>query len=629
MNGPGLSRGTAILAVVGGLVLVLSAGLIAQLGGLSGDALFAFVLGIASIAVVGTGAILTAQTVRPIEQLQTDVEQFTTGQNASLPTDREDAIGELARTIETLERERVEAEAKAAQSASDRQSATERLESIEATLAEYRAVLEATNTGDLTRRMDPDVESDALAALGTEFNETMADLERTIEELQTVADGVATSAETVTEETHAIESTSTQVSRSIETISHGANRQHENLATVGTRMDDLSTTIEEIAASSNQVAELAGKTAESGRRGRVAAKNAIDGIEQIESVSETAVGEIEQLADEIAEIDELIEFITEVADQTNLLALNANIEASRSGSNTSDGEGFSVVADEVKELAVDTKEAAEAIEQRLERIQRMTDTTVSVVRDTGEQVAENADTVDNVVEALDEIAVYSEKTDDGIREITTATEAQAANTQEVVAVVDEVTTIAERTSEEAANVATAAQDQNAAISRVAKSASDLTHQSEQLSSSLEAFNTDVEVDVDPFPGEWIASTETVPAEPDASSSNTVEDRLESAVRAAQTTGHTSKPADRERDTQDTDTPAIAATRLRQAVIDAYPGDEPPWHALARIQLKTGYDLEDADPNEQLRGDRYREVVAAAHEITDGKLDLESIPYRDE
>ncbi|TYL37694.1 chemotaxis protein [Natronococcus pandeyae] len=443
------------------------------------------------VLVMAVGGVMGRNTSRSIDRLTSKAERMESGElDVDFETDRIDSIGRLYDGFGSM-RDSLEQQIRTAHEAREdaerARKETEQInEHLESTVEDYREVMRGCADGDLTARMDPESENEALTELATEFNEMIAEIEAATSQATAFANEVATASEEVTASSEEVRAASEQVTESVQEIADGADRQHERFQAVTHEMDGLSTTTEQIAASSSQVATYAQRTVETSRRGQQAAQEAIEGMNEIEAESDQAVTEIERLEAEMGQIDELLEFISEVAEQTNMLALNANIEASRS---SSADDGFAVVADEVKELANETKLAAERIEERLDRIQDQTERTAAEVQRTSSRVAEHTDSIEDAADALDEITDYAEETNEGVQEISAATEEQAASTQEVVAMVDEAASISATTTAETDTAAAAAEEQTAAITDVSTSANDLAGQATQLSVMLDRFQT--------------------------------------------------------------------------------------------------------------------------------------------
>jgi len=98
------------------------------------------------------------------------------------------------------------------------------------------------------------------------------------------------------------------------------------------------------------------------------------GTQAIRDVVETSAKTVLSLDGRTAEIGEIVQVISEIANQTNLLALNAAIEAARAGEH---GRGFSVVAEEVRNLASRTANATQHIRSMIEKIQAETQNAVA------------------------------------------------------------------------------------------------------------------------------------------------------------------------------------------------------------------------------------------------------------
>ncbi len=394
---------------------------------------------------------------------------------------------------EEAEAAREEAEAARAEAVEESEVVQSMNERLEAKAAAYRDVLGAAAEGDLTRRVDPATDNEAMASVGEAINETLGAIERTIADTQAFAQSVREASGVVGTNAGEVDEASQQVRRSIGEILDGASEQSQRLQSAASEMEGLSATAEEVASSAQEVAETSRSAAEVGERGRGAAQDAIDEMDAIDDLTGETVAEITALADELDEISEIVELITEIVEQTNMLALNASIEAARADAG---GDGFAVVADEIKNLAEETRDAAGDIEDRIEGIQAQADDTVDTVERTSERITTGATTVEEAIDALEQMVEHTETVDVGVQEIDDATEEQAETAQRVMTMIDDLTEISSETASEADTVSDAADDQTKSIDEVATSARQLRQRAGELDEALDRFTVSADVATD-------------------------------------------------------------------------------------------------------------------------------------
>jgi len=382
--------------------------------------------------------------------------------------------------------ERAELETRCQQLAAELERERADRRALETAVDRLAEVAEANATGDLTVKPgQPPAET--AAPLYDAYGELLREWTDTVDRMASFSEQVTAATAQVDTRLDSVKSASRAVSGAVGEISTGSDDQRDRIQSMSDEMRNLSATIEEIASAADEVADTSRDASARGESAQESASAAMATLERLTDNAEATVEKVERLNDLLADIEEIAGFITDVADQTNMLALNANIEAARAGES---GEGFAVVAEEVKALATETKEATDEIEASIQDVHDQADATVEEMYDTRESVAETRSSVARALDELDSVVSMVEEVDTSVQEIDEATDTQAESTQEVVSMVDDVEQISARTAEEAAVAADAAADQTTELAEVSTRVSTLTERAESLDASLDAFELD-------------------------------------------------------------------------------------------------------------------------------------------
>ena len=278
-------------------------------------------------------------------------------------------------------------------------------------IAEISNILQSLAGGDYTVETHEDYSGD-FAVIKTALNTIILNLNKTFSAISRSAVNVADN--------------SKQVASASQNISEGASAQ-------ACSIEELSSSLMEIAKEINHNAQNAQNT------NQLSQKVYSEVLHSNEEMGQMikAITDISESADQIREINKVIE---NIAFQTNILALNAAVEAARAGSA---GKGFSVVADEVRNLASKSSEAAKNTTVLIEN-------SINAV-ESGKAIAdETAGSLNNIIE-------ITKDTTGLIAKISDATNKQSDSINRITSGLDRVSSVVQTNS--------AASEESAAISQ--------------------------------------------------------------------------------------------------------------------------------------------------------------------
>jgi methyl-accepting chemotaxis protein len=234
--------------------------------------------------------------------------------------------------------------------------------------------------------------------------------------------------------------------------------QSESMQNLNLTVDQLSSSVNEIAESTTTLANVVSDTRDDSMKVNEKMKETINtsekGKKDMEKVDiamkniRVSIGLLEEAINKVGkssnEITNIVGVIGNIAEQTNLLSLNASIEAARAGEA---GKGFAVVAAEIGKLAQTSSESVKNISELTSEINKLVIDTVNQSHESAEYINESSYLITNSVDTFDSIFDTINETDNLIKDmsekvshlddvaatVAAISEEQAASTQEILA----------------------------------------------------------------------------------------------------------------------------------------------------------------------------------------------------
>jgi methyl-accepting chemotaxis protein len=330
--------------------------------------------------------------------------------------DQENEIGEMARSVavfkenairrQQAEEQRQQAEAKIAAD----------LETTTRVVAEYSQLVSQVASGDLSQRLTVAEGDDSeLSTMGNNLNSMTSDLANIASQIDKSCQDMLGSLTDVTSST--VEQKS------------AASEQAVAVTQTTTALDEIGTVSQQTMKMAQDLGEMSQRVREEGEQGVEVVKETLVGMDTIRERMESIAQTILALSEQTQQIGDITTVVSNIAQQSKMLALNASIEAAKAGEA---GQGFSVVAAEVRDLAEQSQQSTAQVQQILQDIRHATDRAVMATEE-GNKGVDNGVTLvhrtDEIVQRLVEV----------IRETSTATQQIVETVQQESKGIEQVT----------------------------------------------------------------------------------------------------------------------------------------------------------------------------------------------
>ncbi|MFM7575412.1 MAG: methyl-accepting chemotaxis protein, partial [Microcystaceae cyanobacterium] len=280
--------------------------------------------------------------------------------------------------------------------------------------------------GDLTVKTQ--IETGAVGSIADAFNATIAGLRSLVEKVLVTAEEVNQKAQ--------------QESQSVSTLSEQAIAQSQDIEAINQAINAMADSLESIDRTAQNAADIARQGNEAAKEGQVKMDQTVNSIYKVRGQIAELSKKSKRLAESSQEISKIVSIIAGISEKTNLLAFNASIEAARAGEN---GQGFRIVADEVRRLAEMVTVSAQEIEQVILRIQEETAQMSQMMEESTSEVVAGTQLVQNTKETLQNLAQISREIDSLLAAISTNTDEQRETSQQVTEAMAQVALVAKTT----------------------------------------------------------------------------------------------------------------------------------------------------------------------------------------
>ena len=398
----------------------------------------------------------TEKALKEAEMAQADAMKAKTGAEAS-QKEAEQALVHAERSKAEALQAKHDAELAMKEVAATQQRVEKAHRELEGSVELMLNVIDKFAKGDMTVRL-PKNDNATINRLFRGFNDAASTIGEFINKVNN----------SVADTQHAV----THINSVTEQILDQSKQQASRASSIASAAEEMAITVTENAKSSTQAADLGRVTGRTAMNGSSTIKEAVEAMKKIETVVRESSKIFENLGRSSSKIGSTTSVIERIAGQTKLLALNARIEAVHAQSS---GDGFAVVANEVRQLAEETTTSTLSINDMIRELQSDTHKAIEAMQECQEIASHGTALSDKALSAIHEISSSIMEMEQMVQHIASAVAQQQTTSNDI--------------TQNIVGISSLANESQSQVQDIVDSMTNLGHQTDNLSALINTFKT--------------------------------------------------------------------------------------------------------------------------------------------
>ncbi len=278
------------------------------------------------------------------------------------------------------------------------------------------------------------------------------------ESMKTMQKNLKHQFESITEGVNVLFSSSSEIMSTMSQLSSGASETATSVSETTSTIEEVKQTVDVSNQKATEIADFSHSITQVSNDGTHSIYETIEGMNKIKEQMGSIADIVIQLSEKSRTIGEIADSVGDLAEQSNLLAVNASIEAAKAGEQ---GKGFTVVAQEIKNLADRSKQSTVQIRKILFDIQKEISSAVMATEQGGKVIDEGLELSSKANEVINTLASNIEQASQASIQI-------AASSQQQLIGMDQITSAMENIKEASAQTANSTRQTEESVSELNK-----------------------------------------------------------------------------------------------------------------------------------------------------------------